>query len=727
MASTPLFLGIDLGTSTTRMAQMEPAKRMPTIVRNTLSNEATTSVVYLPRGGTTRKEPRSYGENAAPKAIIRPNETVVDLMPWLLSSTEDSNAARSGHRALLDGTMEAEGAESSLFAPQAVGYFLKCMLSLAAPKKAKEATATESVVKLCATLPATASETARRALLQASLLAGVASENLCVATDDEAAAVYFHHHQYQRLVEEQEAGSHASLVLLVNIGAGSCFATLLSVSPSSVEKLGDTATLAMGSSLIDAQLVEHVLVEVEKKHGVSAALLKGKLKLMRKLYRDCRKAKEILSTSDHATIELESFHNDQDARVVLTRELLERGATSFLEALKPLLLNIRERITGLEESMETTVRVEMIGGGWRCPCVSELLRSVLQVERLGTALDANLAVAEGAALLSLLAMHSDAEAAALEGLPHAVTLNGFPFQSKPPLALSEAEEKAVECWTASEKAETACDEAIQHHLHVLNQLDTLVLQSLSVLESTEKTMSEERREAAKAYLLECDDYLRTDGLSATTEEVEAKEREVAAHLKAEFPEFEAYYEAQRVENERKEEELARLSREKREEEDEPKSDPQRLRVAQRRREQGAQLFKEECWGEAQTRFVQALSVLGQLYDTSSEENKAKKAEISLSCHLNIASCSVRLRMWRNAVNNATSALELSPDHPKAYFRRGQAYRGLKEYAEAITNFEKASLLTNQKDAAVEAELKEARGLLEAEKQREKKMFKKMFA
>ena len=181
----------------------------------------------------------------------------------------------------------------------------------------------------------------------------------------------------------------------------------------------------------------------------------------------------------------------------------------------------------------------------------------------------------------------------------------------------------------------------------------------------------------------------------------------------------------RAEQQRKEEELERLSK-LNQDDKELKSDPQRLRAAQQRREQGQNLFKQEHWAEAQTRFVQALAILGELYDTSSEENRARKSEIALSCHLNIASCSIKLRMWRNAVNNSTSALELSPDNAKALFRRGQANAALNEYADAKRDLSRAKELTNG-DPAIVAELEQVIAREEQAKAQEKKMFARMFA
>eukprot|EP00796_Vickermania_ingenoplastis_P003614 gene3614-2552_t len=705
------YLGLDMGAATSRLARMEPEKRMPTVVRNTLSNEATGTVVYFP---ATADAARGYGENAGPKAVSKPDETVTDMLDWLLGSTEESTAGETGFRCI---------GERRLHAVQVVGFYLKSLLQLGCPKEFSATPESRAVwmgtsVRLCACVSPCASPSARTALRQACVLAGIPAAHLLITSADEAAALYFHHHQHRSLCEREAAGETPAAVVIVDVGAASSFATLLAVTTTTVEKVA-TAARQMGTGVMDEALVEFVLSDMERRHGAAAATLRGDLKVRRKLLVECRKAKEILSTTDETRIQIDFIKNDLDVNMTVSRALLEQHAAPFLLELTEMLRGLREKAAGYGSEL----RVEVIGGGWRCPCVIEVLKNALGVERLGTALDANLAVAEGSAILSLLALHTEGDAAALERPPHQVETAGLDFAVSAGVPLDSAAAQAVAGFGAAEEAMAATDEAVQLHLAALNQLDSLVLQTLAVLDRCD--MDPARREALTSYLIQCDDYVRDEGEEASTADLEAKREAVQQHLASEFPEIDAYYAQRRLEEAEKEAALTRLSKEKKEEEDDPKSDPQRLRLAQKRREQGAALFKQECWAEAQTRFVQALSALGQLYDTSSEENASKKAEISLSCHLNIASCSVRLGIWRNAINNCTAALEISPGNAKAHFRRGQAYMGLREYAEAIKDLEKASALSHQ-DAMVQVELGKARQAYEVQKAKEKKMYAKMF-
>jgi regulator of sirC expression with transglutaminase-like and TPR domain len=81
--------------------------------------------------------------------------------------------------------------------------------------------------------------------------------------------------------------------------------------------------------------------------------------------------------------------------------------------------------------------------------------------------------------------------------------------------------------------------------------------------------------------------------------------------------------------------------------------------------------------------------------------------------------------WQIAANNCTKALEIKPDHPKALYRRGQAQAQLGELTAAKEDLERALELSGG-DAAVAAELEAVKQRMAAAKEKEKKMFSKMF-
>lgn len=745
-AVTTYTVGIDIGSATTRVAIMNPEKLMPTIIRNALGNEATSTVVSF-----AANEARSFGENAAARQVTKASETIVDLAPWIFGYTSGEQVPKdtavslqvvSPATAMTEAVVLKSrqlGTQQHLTHPaQVAAFYIKSLLQFLPDK---EMIRTSPV---CLAVPSAACAASFEALRQATLLAGLPQEQTIIAHSDEATAVYFHHLQYRSLPANHDGASVP--VVLIDIGQSCSVASLIIASQPRVEKV-DCQTLRMGSEYIDALLCSHVYSELGKKFGAAADPLRGDIKSFRKILRECRKAKEVLSTTDETQVQLEGLIGDIDIVVSVTRAMMEQAALPFLQAVRAMLTAIKEKLpspNATEDGSQAAAvppRVEVIGGGWRSACVMEAIREVFGITRVGVSLDANLSVAEGSAILAEVRrltlerqqQHQDeeqtAQATAAPSVEeaHQVELIGFDvLDANSPISrpLSEAGVKAVTEWMVLEKEMEDRDARIHERLAALNRLDSYVLQTLAAVDNC--AASSERRTEMRTYIEEVDAYVRSEGDEASTAELNEKLAAVQAHVTERFFEIEAYYESVRAEEKRKEEELVKLSKERQEDELDLKSDPQRLRMAQKRREQGQGLFKEECWAEAQTRFVQALSILGQLYDTNSAENKTKKREISLSCYLNIASCSVKLGLWKNAVNNCTSALEIASDHPKALFRRGQAYSALKEYEEAVADLEKAKAVS-QDDPAVVAELKKAKAALEAERANTKKMFAKMFS
>ncbi|CCW67382.1 unnamed protein product [Phytomonas sp. Hart1] len=741
-----MFLGVDFGACTSRIALLDPVKPMPIIIRNDLSNETTSTIVSYPVN-----EARCIGEAAASKQITRVKETVVDLAQWVFAySAEDTPNNTCDSECTTEGSggniSRRTIGETEFHPAQVAGHYIKSILGFAPGGYAGQ-------YPVCFSVPPALSAPGMVALRQACLLAGIPKPLTIFAPRDEAIAIYFHHMQYGNLDEEIP-----SLVDIVDVGHAGASVCVLSVTKHTIKKLG-MHSINIGSSFIDAALCEYIVNEIEKKHP--QCLFSGDPKMCRRILRECKKVKETLSTIDETKIQLEGLKDDIDFVLPISRSFVEQCAIPFTKDLKNMLQEAKKIMSisaqADEENKPDTVvgpRVEVIGGGWRFPYISDLIRQQLGVSRLGVSLDAVMAIAEGSAILAELRSHSAASSASVTekcentdneeaGEPkqgddnkeavvvpasdrnpvHDVNLLNFSQESdlEP---LSSADEVAVGQWAIIEAKLSATDAVIHERLDAINQLDTYVLQTLDTVEHSEADNA--TKDAARSYLYNIDEYVRAECNDDDKDTILAKLTEVKGHIEEKHTEIAKYHEKVRVEAKKKEEELIKLSQQQREEETELKSDPQRLRVAQKRREQGQSLFKQECWQEAQTRFVQALAILGQLYDTSSEENKSKKDEISLSCHLNIASCSVKLSLWRNVVNNCTSALELSPNHPKALFRRGQAYRSMKDFEAALKDLEMAREFSKD-DPAVVAELTQAKKSLSAQKAQEKRMFSKMFS
>jgi TPR repeat protein len=114
------------------------------------------------------------------------------------------------------------------------------------------------------------------------------------------------------------------------------------------------------------------------------------------------------------------------------------------------------------------------------------------------------------------------------------------------------------------------------------------------------------------------------------------------------------------------------------------------------RDEGAALFNAGNYQAALPKFEGSLKVLASL-----PTDEASNA-LRLSCYLNTASCCVKLGRFEDAVTASSSALDINKKSHKAYFRRGQARRALKQYSKARIDFVMAMELSD--DPAIKEEL-----------------------
>lgn len=151
-----------------------------------------------------------------------------------------------------------------------------------------------------------------------------------------------------------------------------------------------------------------------------------------------------------------------------------------------------------------------------------------------------------------------------------------------------------------------------------------------------------------------------------------------------------------------------------------------LSVAEDLKNVGNNLFKKQDWKGAVQKYSKALRYLEVGEDQMEEEVQQKLEPTVLSCFLNTAACKLKMQLWQEALDSCNEALELNMGNTKALFRRAQAWQGLKEYSKAVSDLKKAQE-TAPEDKAITNELKKVHLKIQEEKEREKKIYAKMFA
>ncbi|MCL7039506.1 hypothetical protein MKW94_024613 [Papaver nudicaule] len=99
---------------------------------------------------------------------------------------------------------------------------------------------------------------------------------------------------------------------------------------------------------------------------------------------------------------------------------------------------------------------------------------------------------------------------------------------------------------------------------------------------------------------------------------------------------------------------------------------QKLEYAAKRKEEGNIYFKAGKYKRASLRYDMAAKYV-EFESTFDEGQKKVGHFFKVSCHLNNASCKLKLKEFREAASLCTKVLKLEPSNIKALFRRAQAY------------------------------------------------------
>lgn len=153
---------------------------------------------------------------------------------------------------------------------------------------------------------------------------------------------------------------------------------------------------------------------------------------------------------------------------------------------------------------------------------------------------------------------------------------------------------------------------------------------------------------------------------------------------------------------------------------------ERIEAADRRRQQGNELFKEDKLAEAMQQYEMALAYMGddfmfQLFGKYKDMANAVKNP----CHLNMAQCLLKLNRYEEAIGQCNMVLAEDEKNIKALFRRGKARATLGQTDAAREDFQKVRKFSPEDKAVI----RELRLLAEHDKQvyqKQKEMFKGLF-
>lgn len=112
-----------------------------------------------------------------------------------------------------------------------------------------------------------------------------------------------------------------------------------------------------------------------------------------------------------------------------------------------------------------------------------------------------------------------------------------------------------------------------------------------------------------------------------------------------------------------------------------KSTEEKIRGADRFRQEGNDAFKQNNYGLAAVHYRKALLQFDYTFPEGDEETKWLD-DVKIACLLNLAACKCQQEEWDEVVTHCRLALEINPRSVKAYYRTAQAHIARDAFEEA---------------------------------------------
>jgi molecular chaperone DnaK len=340
------IVGIDFGTTNSVVALVE--NDTPIVIPSPEGGNKTPSVVaFLENGGVV------VGEIARRQAATNPKGTINSIKRLLGMSYSDIEDYKDFF------TFDIVNQDDNLLIKiHDVGYTPIQIASLIFKKlkESAEAFLGEEVHQAIVTVPAYFDDLQRTATREAAKVAGL--EVLRLINEPTAAAM-----AYGLGRNSQE------LIAVYDFGGGTFDISLLEIDNSSFEVITSTGDTHLGGDDLDNLLVQLIVQEFNKKHGID---LMQDAATLRRLKEVAEKAKCELSTTQQTIISLPFIAYKDKQPLHLERTIARQEFESLIEEyVERTLFSCRSALEDANFSAERITKVILVGGSTRIPMVQD--------------------------------------------------------------------------------------------------------------------------------------------------------------------------------------------------------------------------------------------------------------------------------------------------------------------------------------------------------------------
>ena len=349
------IIGIDLGTTNSVVAVMQAGQ--PSVVPNQEGGRTTPSVVAFTKTGE-----RLVGQAAKRQAVTNPENTIFSIKRFMgRRQGEVREESKLVPYELSGGSdvvkIVAAGKEHT---PQEISA-----MTLTKLKEAAESFLGEKVTEAVITVPAYFNDSQRQATKDAGKVAGL---------------------DVQRIINEPTAAALAygldkktnETIAVYDFGGGTFDISILEVGEGVVEVKATNGDTHLGGDNIDQVLIEWIIDEFKKEHGID---LSGDKMALQRLKEASEKAKMDLSTLLESEINLPFITADASGpkhlQLKLTRAHLEQMMAPLL---RRTLVPCKKAMADAGVTPNQIDEVVLVGGSTRIPRVQEMVKELFGKE-----------------------------------------------------------------------------------------------------------------------------------------------------------------------------------------------------------------------------------------------------------------------------------------------------------------------------------------------------------
>ena len=369
-------IGIDLGTTYSCVGWWKDNRCE--IIANDQGNRTTPSYVSF-----TDTE-RLIGDGAMNQSSMNPENTIFDAKR-LIGRKFDDPAVQSdikhfpftvlsdnNNKPIIQATFKNE---LKTFQPEEISSMI-----LTKMKEIAESYIGEKVTDAVVTVPAYFNDSQRQATKDAGHIAGL--NILRIINEPTAAAIAY---GLDKKNDEKN-------VLIFDLGGGTFDVSLLSIDDGIFEVKATAGDTHLGGEDFDNILMKYFIDEFKRKHKVNISDNKRSL---RRLKTSCERAKRTLSSSNTASIELESLYEGIDFFTNITKARFESLCMNlFQKSISPVTKVLQD--AGISKG--NVHEIVLVGGSTRIPKIQELLSAFFNGKELNKGINPDEAVAYGAAV-----------------------------------------------------------------------------------------------------------------------------------------------------------------------------------------------------------------------------------------------------------------------------------------------------------------------------------------